>query len=215
MRDRLREDERNEEHGYNLDADRLEYMNCTIAASKVFNINGLSEWTVPMSGNIYDNYVRFTTEVDHFTTQIRIRNAPKRRKESVGLDNNAKIKIHHYIDQIREIIDGSGIPEEKKESLYETLHNFALEVDKGRTALNAGMAVFIAICAGIGQGFEKLEPARRWIDLIATLLGKAKELEDSARPRLPSPTEQKRLQAPPKGLPKAEPREEPDDDIPF
>ena len=58
------------------------------------------------------------------------------------------------------------------------------------------MAIYIAVCDGIGQGFKKLEPARTWIDSIAALLGRAKEVEDSLRPTLPRPEERNSLNRP-------------------
>jgi hypothetical protein len=157
--------------------------------------------------------------------QIRIRNAPRIRKNSVGLDGNTKTKIHHHITQIRSAIEAAELPNDKRDALYSKLNNFAVEVDKARTGLEAGMAFYIAICDGIGQGFKKLEPARRWIDSIAALLGRAKEVEDSLRPSLPSPTERKQLEPPRLKLPSPQqelqerqqrlPITELDDDIPF
>lgn len=97
------------------------------------------------------------------------------------------------------------------ESLYKKLNSFALEVDKNRTALQAGMAVYIEVCNGIGQGFTKLEPARKMIDSIAALLGRAKEVE--GRLRLPSPEERRQIEPPPRQL--EPPPSQFDDDIPF
>jgi hypothetical protein len=147
-------------------------------------------------------------------------NAPRVRKNSVGLDGNTKIKIYHYVSQIRNAIEAAELPDSKRDALYSKLNIFVSEVDKVRTGLEAGMAVYIAICDGIGQGFKKLEPARRWVDSIAALLGRAKEVEDSLRPSLPPPLERKRLEPPQLKLPSpAEPQPRPihdlDDDIPF
>jgi hypothetical protein len=78
------------------------------------------------------------------------------------------------------------------------------------------MAIYIAVCDGIGQGFKKLEPARKWIDSIAALLGRAKEVEDSLRPTLPRPQERKELEPPRAQLaPPERKRNDLDDDIPF
>jgi len=158
-----------------------------------------------------DLYINFTADVDHFTTQVRIQNAPRNRQNSVGLDGNTKAKIHHYIQRIREAIEKANLPEDKKDSLFSKLSNFALEVDKNRTSLQAGMAVYIAVCDGIGQGFRKLEPVRKMIDSIAALLGRAKEAEDSLQ--LPSPPELKRIPPPHRQL--EPPPSSEDDEIPF
>jgi hypothetical protein len=211
------EEEVSREQFGDADTYRLEYMNKVLAAAKEYGIEALVQWQVPSAnGRIFEEYRQFVSDVDHFTTQIRIRHAPKNRRNSVGLDGNTKRKIHHHIDQIRSAIDQAELPDTKRESLYEKLARFALEVDKARTGLEAGMAVYIAVCDGIGQGFKKLEPARRLVDSIAGLLGRAKEVEDSLRPILPPPAERKRLEPPRDGLSAPPPTGiDLDDDIPF
>jgi hypothetical protein len=219
MRARLyeAEDEVSREQFGDADTYRLEYMNKVLAAAKEYGIETLVQWQVPSANaRIFEQYRQFVSDVDHFTTQIRIRHAPKNRRNSVGLDGNTKRKIHHHIDQIRSAIDQAELPDGKRESLYEKLGRFALEVDKARTGLVAGMAVYIAVCDGIGQGFKKLEPARHWIDSIAGLLGRAKEVEDSLRPTLSRPIDRKRLEPPRNRPPVSPPRgADLDDDIPF
>jgi hypothetical protein len=201
---------------------RLEYINKVLAAAKEYGIEVLSGWRMPSASDdqIYGHFLNFTRDVDHPAMQVRIRNAPRIRRNSVGLDGNTKTKIHHLITQIRNAIEAAELPVEKRESLYSKLNDFVSEVDKARTGLEAGMAVYIAICDGIGQGFKKLEPARRWIDSIATLLGRAKEVEDKLRPGLPPPTERKRLEQPQLKLPSPEqksrrPVNDLDEEIPF
>jgi hypothetical protein len=218
MRARLYEAEEEVSRVQFGDADtyRLEYMNKVLAAAREYGIEALVQWQVPsVNGRIFDEYRQFVSDVDHFTTQIRIRHAPRSRRNSVGLDGNTKRKIHHHIDQIRSAIDQAELPDTKRESLYEKLARFSLEVDKARTGLEAGMAVYIAVCDGIGQGFKKLEPARRWVDSIAGLLGRAKEVEDSFRPTLPSPPARKRLEPPRGRSPEPAKSTDLDDDIPF
>jgi hypothetical protein len=197
-------------HVYRASSYKREYITKVLAAAKAYDIPALQGWKVPAArDDIEDIYSNFTADVDHFTTQVRIKNAPRNRQNSVGLDGNTKAIIHHHIQRIREAIEKANIPEDKKDSLYSKLDAFALEVDKSRTALQAGMAVYIAVCAGIGQGFKNLEPVRKMIDSIAVLLGRAKEAEDSLR--LPSPPEIRRIEPPRKQL---EPPPQ-DEEIPF
>lgn len=200
----------------NSDSYRLEYINKVLAAARVYGISELAKWNVPaVNDRIFDAFAQFTSDVDHFTTQIRIRHVPRNRQVSVGLDSTTKAKIHHLIQQIRSIIEGADLPTNKQDALYGKLNRFAAEVDRTRTGLGASMAVFIEICDGIGQGFEKLEPAKKLIDSIAALLGRAKDVEDSLRPQLPVPEERRQLEAPRKQL--APPSSPPDldDEIPF
>lgn len=219
VRARLYEEEQkaSREEYYNVDSHRLEYINKVVAAARVYDIAALAQWQVPsVRDNISDAYMQFTTDVDHFTTQIRIHHAPRSRQNTVGLDGNTKAKIHHHIAQIRTAIENAGLPEPKRDTLYDKLNGFALEVDKNRTNLQAGMAMYISVCDGIGQGFKKLEPVRKTIDSIAALLGRAKEVEDSLRPTLPRPEERRQLEAPRARLAPPEPKAgNLDDEIPF
>jgi hypothetical protein len=77
----------------------------------------------------------------------------------------------------------------------------AAEVDKARTFIGAVTAVYIEVCDGIGQGFTKLEPARKFIDSVAALMGRAKDVEDRLHPALPRPEDRKQIEAPRRQLP--------------
>jgi|SRR6516225_6134413 hypothetical protein len=84
----------------NADSYRLEYMNKVLAAARVYEISALAQWEVPsVRDNVRDAFAQFTSDVDHFTTQIRIRHAPVNRQNSVGLDGNTKAKIHHHLSR--------------------------------------------------------------------------------------------------------------------
>jgi hypothetical protein len=196
---------------------RLEYINKVLAAAREFEINELDAWKPPsVDEKIHDIYKQLASVVDHITTQIRIRNVHRKRKYSVGLDNSARSKIHHYIEQIREVIAvADELPIKKRDSLYDKLDTFALEVDRARTPFETATALWVDLCDAIGEGFTKLEPARRWIDSIGTLLGRVKALEDDARPALPKSAERPRLEAPRKKLPAPTTPRDLDDEIPF
>ncbi|MGB9152811.1 MAG: hypothetical protein WCD70_06960 [Alphaproteobacteria bacterium] len=128
----------------------------------------------------------------------RIRCIPRSYEKSVGLDGNTKIKIHYFIEQIRTTIDKAELPEDKREALLKKLNRFALEVDLNRTPLDAALGMWLSIADGIGQGFEKLEPARKWVDSIASLMGRAKSAEDASSTMLPKFEVLKQIEAPPK-----------------
>jgi hypothetical protein len=72
------------------------------------------------------------------------------------------------------------------------------------------MALILETADTTGQAAAKLKPLRDLLDPIISIFGKAKD-KDEANASLPLPTEKKRLQPPPKRLP----RPVDDDDIPF
>jgi hypothetical protein len=225
LRNKLQEEERYEQNDNSYDADtfRIEYMNKVAAAAKAFGIISLSEIEVPKCERqnyslFLDKYRQFVADVDHVTIQIRIHTARADREGTVGLDDIERKKIHHFIEQIRIVIHQADLPEDKRDDLLEKLNKFAAEVDRRRTRLQAAMAVIISVCDGIGQGFQKLEPARRWLDSIAAVLGHVKANEERADERLPPPSERKKIEPPKRRLPPPAPRElrdQLDEDIPF
>jgi hypothetical protein len=214
INDKIHEDA--QEQWGNSDVYYLEYINEVSAAAREYDIEGLRNWKVPQVGypNLYQEYLQFTHEVDGFTTQIRLRRAKRNRRNSVGLDGNTKTKIHQYIQKIRTVLNKFELPQPKRDALFNKLDAFALEVDKSRTNLQSVADVYLTVCTVIGEGFNKLEPVRRFIDSIAALMGKAKETEDSLR-TLPSPTNQ--LEFPLKQLepPDTNGQSLDDEDIPF
>jgi hypothetical protein len=184
----------------------LEYINKVLAAARAYKIDGLKDWEVPkVDSNCWEAYRQFTSDVDFFTMQIRIGHADRNRKNSVGLDGNTKAKIHSYVQKIRSVLDIAELPEEKRDLLFTKLDAFVVEVDKARTSLQAVASVYLSVCTVIGEGFNKLQPVRRFIDSIAALIGKAKEAEDGLR-GLPYSTKQ--LESPRKLLPAPQPDEE-------
>jgi hypothetical protein len=190
-----------------VDVFYLEYINKVLAAARAYKIDGLKEWEVPVvNSNCWEAYRQFSNDVDFFTMQIRIGHAGRNRQNSVGLDGNTKAKIHTYVQKIRIVLEKAELPEVKRDLLFAKLDAFVVEVDKARTSLQSVASVYLTVCTVIGEGFNKLEPVRRFINSIATLIGNAKGAEDSLR-ALPSSTKQ--LELPRKQLPP------PDDDRPF
>ena len=220
MRARVQAEEAHaRENDNDADTYRLEYMNKVAAAVKAFRIEALAGLSVPTSfgyrSNGHDTYTDFLRKVDYVTLQIRILSVQSNREGSVGLDDTAKAKIHFFIKGIRDAIGQAETPDDKRDALYSKLNKFAAEVDRARTSLQAVAAVYIAVCDAIGQGFDKLEPARKFIDSIAGLMGGFKASEDRADNRLPAPQERKRLEPPPERLPSPPSAGPIDDDIPF
>lgn len=130
--------------------------------------------------NFYTIYRDLKFAVDGYCTEVLIKNAQARKKYTVVLDSPTKQKIHHYILQIKECVEASDLEEFKKNALLHKINDFGKEVDKSRTSLQSGMLVLQGVCAAIGNGAKKLEPARKWVDSIAGVLDKAKDSESSS-----------------------------------
>jgi hypothetical protein len=199
--------------GYESEALQLEYMNQVVGAANAFGIEGVRDLKVPVTNSfVYNHYADFLRQVDNYTIQIRIHAVGRSRRYSVALDGPTKLKVRHYIAQIKGLIESAGLPADKKDALLRKLSSFVDELDRTRTTFQAVAEMWLAFCGVVGEGFEKLEPARKWLDSIANVMGKAKELEDLNRPRLPGPEERPRLEPPRKD---SSTSKSPDDEMPF
>jgi hypothetical protein len=161
----------------------------------------------------WKTYRNFLTVVDHYKVQIQISHVRQPNRHSVALDETAKLKIRHYVEQIKLVIDSSHLTQDKKEALYDKVNAFLAGVDSDRTKLEKFTDLVIKLAHTGGEVAEELEPARKWIDSIARLLGFAQESESTQR-ALPS-TKVRKLKHQ-RQLPKPAPRRDDlDDEIPF
>jgi hypothetical protein len=196
LRDRLFDNLKDSE-GYDIASYKLQYINHVVAIARGLNLPLFDNYDVPtVEANIESFYTQFLQDVDHFTVQIRMRRARRLKLYSVALDGATKEKVRHYLGQIKIIVDDSKLSQRKKEALYTKINALADEVDRDRTRFDAAMALVLEVSTTGGEAVEKLEPARKWLDSIARVLGRAKEAENTATSRLPAPKERKRIEPP-------------------
>jgi hypothetical protein len=198
----------------------LSYINRTVAAAKTLGIEVFKDWEIPSHerNSLWGEYQEFNTAVEHYLVQVQIMHSRRVRGYSVQLDASTKSKIRHYIEKIREIVDRLEVPLPKREALTAKITALSDEVDRDRTRFDAYAGLALEMATTGGDVAKKLNPARKFLDTIASLLGYAKQAED-VRPSLPAPHERKRLTPPRKErLPAPPPSPQPDlldDDIPF
>jgi hypothetical protein len=209
-----------ETESYNANSSyKLEYINHVVAVAKALELSIFDEYSIPSLGSdLHPFYEQFRHDVDHVTVQIRMRHARRVKNYSVALDPATKSKVRHHLQQIKEIVDRLEVSERKKEALYSKINALADEVDKDRTRFDTAMALITEVASVGGEAADRLEPVRKWIDSIARLLGRAKEAEDAAAPRLPAPKERKRIEPPRRVIPAKQNSkriDDLDDEIPF
>ena len=201
----------NIDNSHNASPHQMEFVSDVLGAAKALNIAEMIDWELPDPDdeNLSYYFRRFSMATLHFVTEARLRNRMEDEPYSVGLDETGKRKIRHFVEQIKLAIEGACLPPEKHDSLMQKLNLFAREVDKARTGMQQFAAVYLAVCSTIGEGFEKLEPARRWIDSTANLMGKVKGVEEIALPKPSAPTK-KAISGPRETF-----NQDLDDEIPF
>jgi hypothetical protein len=172
----------------------VEYISKVIAAVRELGIEAEFETDVPRISTVdYNTYAEFGKDVDHYRTKMSIRNARRTKGYSVRFDGATKEKIRHHLEQLRGIIEKLEVKQEKKESLFDKLNDFAKEVDRDRTRFEMWGAVVVQAAEVLGDAAEAAEPARKWVDSISRLIWGAKEKENETK-QLPPPKEVKQIE---------------------
>jgi hypothetical protein len=208
--------ERNLENSQNTQAYNsylYEYVNHVIAAAQALEIAELDGWQIPDNENeMWEYYKRLITQIDRYAVRIQISNIRQPSRGSVGLEPAERQEVRHYVEQIKTVIESSKLDIAKKERLLDRINEFLRELDKERTPVQVLSDVVIELSRTGGQAAQELEPAWKWIKLIAGVFGGRQENE---RVGLPKPTTPKKLEPPKPKLAAPEQRADMDDEIPF
>lgn len=185
----------------------LEYMNHTIAAAEACELSILSDFNVAFikSSDIGTEYEIFRKIVDRFIVKTQILHARNRSNYTVALDSKEKSHIHAYVDEIKKIIQNANISIDKKEKLTDKINSFLKELDRDRTSIQRFTDMMLTISVATADSIEELEPAWKWVRLIAGMLGVSQEEQKA---KLPPPP--KRIEGPKSKRDSAK-----DDEIPF
>lgn len=195
-----------------IDIHYVEYISKVIAAIQALGLSPAFETEVPNIQNVdYNTYANFSKDVEHYRTLLQIRHGRRQRGYSVRFDITTKTKIHHHIQQVRDIVAKLEVKPDKREALLDRLNDFAKEVDRDRTRFEAWGAVVIQAAEVLGEAADKAEPARKWFDSIGRLIWGAKEKENEAK-QLPAPKEVKKIE---RRKDDTEKKDDSDDEIPF
>jgi hypothetical protein len=190
----------------------IEYINHTLAAASGLKITAFQKWKLPShsrNNTLVDTYNDFTSDVDHFSLQVRLNHAVHRDKYSVSLTGAEKTKIRHLVDRIKRVIDQSPLPKTKRDELFDLLNKFLAEVDRERTRYEVVSDLMIGMSRVAGTSIKELSPIRPWIEMILKAIGKRKDEEN--KQALP-PATPRQIEPPHREEP--EPAQT-DDDIPF
>lgn len=117
----------------------------------------------------------------------------------IRLEHDYREEIHKHIGKIRTIVAQVELTDRKRTSILNKLNSLAAEVDRPLTRTEALGALMIDLLDGSEQ-VEKLEPAVKLLERIASVFGKAKREEIEAI----KPPEEKMLLEGPDNIPTSE-----------
>jgi hypothetical protein len=182
------------------------------AAEELGLVEVAFEKEVPLIEEVdFHIYQNFSKRVKHYTTRLEIRHGRRVQGYSVVFDATAKAKLHHLLNQVREIFLKLEVDEHKRDALVSKLSDLEKEVDRNRTRFDAYAALAIEVADVAGEVVERSK-LLEVLHAVARVFGVAKS-EETAR-QLPAPQKPKQIEH---QKPTVEPRKraDMDDDIPF
>jgi hypothetical protein len=190
------------------------YVDQLVAFDEVHGLGILTAFRSPPSGesSFGDFFQGFRRHAEIASQKILIEAARRQKKglqSVVVLDANSRDAIHKLIDAIRQKLNELVIPEDKRDSLFNKLNAFAVEIDRNRTRTEAFFAFAIEAARTAKTVNEEISPLQQTIDRVFDWLDKARSWADA----LPPWSERKKIEGPQKKLPG--PKRDIDHEIPF
>ncbi len=196
---------------------RSQFISIIAGIAEALGIEGLPR----LSGDLadYNKYQTFQVYLAGVVAKMRLQGQLVTKPYSVELGRVTKARIQQQIEQLRQSIDSSTLPDKKKSALIEKLDEFDLELAKARLSFARTMAIAASIMTIVGGGtaaLANLPEATTSIVTIIRLIGDDKEKEEQERVRLAPP--QKAL--PDLSMVATKPKfasfdDDLDDDVPF
>ena len=194
--------------------DERRYIDTLTAFDEVYNLGILTDYRSPPNNrdSFYEFFERFCRHAEISSQKIKMEAARRLKtgaQTMIVLDAAAREAIHALINAIKEKLNELTLSENKRESLFKKLNEFAAEVDRNRTRTEAFFS-FVVEAARAGREIkDELKPLQQTIDRVLDWIEKANKWTDM----LPPWEDRKRIDGPPKRL--APPQQDLDDEIPF
>lgn len=185
-RDRLHAVERDRDGDFGY-FDAMRYMNEVSAIADEFKVPGISFDNEP--NNYRAEFASFTLAVDYRLAQIRIQRARRLKKNSVAITGPARTRIQHHLEQLKEEITKSALPEKRKKALLDKIAEFETDLAGKRLNLALAMTLFALVITASHDFQEMLIDAPKTVALITGIIGKEKisEEEQALLPQAPKP----------------------------
>ena len=192
----------------------LKYVDTLIAFDEVHDLGIFSNYKNPPIDNnkFYSYFHNFHRHAEISSQKFKMEAARKLKtmtRSIIVFDAQAREAIHVLISAIREKLNELKLPENKRDSLFNKLNEFAAEVDRNRTRTEAFFSFVVDTTRVLREVNKELKPLQQSMDRVLDLIENAKNWNDT----LPPWKDRKRIEGPPKSL--APPQQDFDDEIPF
>jgi hypothetical protein len=129
------------------------------------------------SGLVHD-FAAFNRALHRIMTRLQIAKAREAQKPQLTLSDNAKEKVRFHIQQLRERIDESSLPQATKDRLHKRIDELLAELSGKRLNLAAVMIGITGIFTAIGAAEADAIKLPETVAAISRVLGEAQQYHD-------------------------------------
>lgn len=172
------------------------YAATMLSAARAYNIAEVSRFELPSSSkenNAATKCQSYVNLVLYHINLLRLRHLSAIRKFSVKFDATAKEKLRHLLNQMKETLDKTDLPSDKKDRIFTRISDLEKELERERTRFEHLGALVVACSDGLGKMVDDWMPR---VEKIGKIFQDSKDQEDKQRPQLPGPKETKKLEPP-------------------
>ncbi len=178
-----------------------EFVDNMIAFDQVYNTLAYKDFEYPpnLENEFIEYYNPFLRYSKKLFMKFRLEHARRAKvtpDNLVVLDSASKLAIRQLVEAIKQKLEETNIPEDKRRNLFAKLNAFLNEVDQNLTRTAAFFDFVVQATRAANEAGAEFKPLTERIDRVLDMIDKAKKWVDS----LPSWTERKKLPPPPKQL---------------
>lgn len=173
---------------------KTQYISTVAAAADELGVQGL--YNITSAPNPDVGFDRFINSVNSIITKLRLRGVTLKSSTSVSVPSGIHDKIRNQVAVLKEIIEKSDFPQERKNSLYEKLDQLIIETSQQRTNFGKVMSIIAFVSMAVHGTTGFLADAPEAIATITSLIGTSKEVENGESLRIEGPITPKALPAP-------------------
>lgn len=164
-----------------------EYMSYMNEISALAHHYGIPDIYVDLDPNdVVGEYYAFTRRVEYRVIQIRAQRARRVRQNSVTISGPSRQRIQHYLEQLKEEVLASNLPERRKQVLLDKIADFEAELAKRRFNLALAMGVVALVAASSSDFSDAANKVWGLAQSISEVIGREKEQEEERQKLLSS-----------------------------
>ncbi len=117
--------------------------------------------------------------INSYRIRLNLRNKFIPKTYSIAIEQSEKSKIHHYLDNIRDLVEGwKNISDLKREAIFKKLNALSAEVDLKRTRMEIICDTFLTITGTAKKAAEDLDAIKKFLDPLERLFAEHRVEQD-------------------------------------